>query len=135
MEWARIRDRYYTPDVMRELWNMIKQRRYPVEGADDDAKGGHGDEANNNKAKGDKSKEAQSADDEKHAGKGGEQGHGSAKRPKMRTAEMPRGRRIEVIRTLFRQMIHGVSHDRLVVRMDEAMKRGPLGLGAGWRTK
>lgn len=53
----------------------------------------------------------------------------------MKTAEMARGRRIEVIRTLFRQMIHGVSHDRLVVRMDEAMKRGPLGLGSGWRKK
>jgi hypothetical protein len=119
---------------MRELWNMIKQRRYPVEGAEDDAKGGHGDEP---KAKGGQSKpnEAQLADDENHGGKAGEQGNGSAKRPKMRTAEMPRGRRIEVIRTLFRQMIHGVSHDRLVVRMDEAMKRGPLGLGAGWRTK
>lgn len=115
---------------MRELWNMIKQRRYPVEGGDEDNRGGHHEEA---KAKGAQSKadEAQSAD----AGKSGEAGHGAARRPKMRTAEMPRGRRIEVIRTLFRQMIHGVSHDRLVVRMDEAMKRGPLGLGSGWRKK
>ena len=75
----------------------------------------------------------QSADDEKpkkhgsNADKNADQK--STKRPKMRTAEMPKGRRIEVIRTLFRQMIHGVSHDRLVVRMDEAMKRGPLRLG------
>lgn len=121
---------------MRELWNMIKQRRYPV--LDDDIKGGHYEEQ---KAKGAQNKpnEASVPDDEKkredkYSGKGGEQGQG-ARRPRMRTAEMPRGRRIEVIRTLFRQMIHGVSHDRLVVRMDEAMKRGPLSLGAGWRKK
>lgn len=90
-------------------------------------KSGHG------KADDGRDQQAQSADDEKskkhgsNADKSADQK--STKRPKMRTAEMPKGRRIEVIRTLFRQMIHGVSHDRLVVRMDEAMKRGPLRLG------
>lgn len=99
---------------MRELWNMIKQRRYPVEGTDDDPKGAKGLNENS-KAKNAQSmaedgrdQQAQSFDDEKskkyghNADKSTDLGQRSAKRPKMRTAEMPKGRRIEVIRTLFR---------------------------------
>jgi len=116
---------------------MIKQRRYPVEVQEDDAAGAKGaNESSKTKSghgKADDGRDQQSADDEKPKKHGSNidknADQKSTKRPKMRTAEMPKGRRIEVIRTLFRQMIHGVSHDRLVVRMDEAMKRGPLRLG------
>lgn len=29
-EQRAIRDKHYTPEVMREMWNMIKQRQYKV---------------------------------------------------------------------------------------------------------
>jgi hypothetical protein len=33
---------------------------------------------------------------------------------------------MDMIRSLFNIMIHGVSHDRLIVLMDEALKKGPF---------
>jgi hypothetical protein len=43
---------------------------------------------------------------------------------KTKTKEMPLDEFMEMIRSLFKVMIHGVSHDRLVVMMQEALSKG-----------
>jgi hypothetical protein len=83
---------------------MIKQRRYPVEPTEDELRGAKG---LNENSKGQNAEDAlalaQSLDEEKGKRSADKSiDSRSAKRPKMRTAEMPKGRRIEVIRTLFR---------------------------------
>ena len=41
---------------------------------------------------------------------------------------MKKGPFVDMIRSLFKFMIHGVSHDRLVIIMQEAANKGALSL-------
>jgi hypothetical protein len=109
-----IRDRHYTPKVMLKMWNMIKQRQYEVEttrpGSADHSKGGS-----------ESKKRDLDASGEEQAGKDGDDGHehGAGEDPEAgletKTMEMPKKEFIDMIRSLFKVMIHGVSHDRLMV--------------------
>lgn len=122
-----IRDRHYTPKVMLKMWNMIKQRQYEVEDNrnepnENPKKNAQSESNNRNDASG----------DEEHGKEGaGDHGHtdeDAGQQTKTKTMEMPKKEFIEMIRSLFKIMIHGVSHDRLFVLMQEAWNRGALSL-------
>lgn len=133
-----IRDRHYTPRVMLKMWSMIKQRQYEVEDTRQEA-----NEHPKANAHADVDKhEDGSGDDEHGHGKDGEDGHHhghqdaeAGQNIKTKTMEMPKKEFIEMIRSLFKIMIHGVSRDRLFVLMQEAWNRGTLSLNRKLRRR
>lgn len=132
-EQRRIRDRHYTPRVMLKMWNMIKQRQYEVEDNKQEP-----NENNKKNAQSESNKQQDASGDEEH-GKAGGHGHQhpdqDGQQTKTKTMEMPKKEFIEMIRSLFKIMIHGVSHDRLFVLMQEAWNRGALSLNRKLRKR
>jgi len=112
---------------MLKMWNMIKQRQYEVEDKSQEA-----NENPKKNAQSESNKHQDASGDEEH-GKAGAGGHQHpdqdiSQQTKTKTMEMPKKEFIEMIRSLFKIMIHGVSHDRLFVLMQEAWNRGALSL-------
>lgn len=125
-----IRDKHYTPRVMLKMWNMIKQRQYEVE---DNRQEPNENPKRNGQSESNKHQDASGDEEHGKAGAGGHQHQAHAdqdagQQTKTKTMEMPKKEFIEMIRSLFKIMIHGVSHDRLFVLMQEAWNKGALSL-------
>ena len=108
---------------MLKMWNMIKQRQYEVEISAQEQKDAQA-KAGDNKEKKDAKTDEKNDEGQNKASKDQEAKAGT----KWKTMEMLKKDYNDMIRSLFKIMIHGVSHDRLVILMQEAMNRGSLSL-------